>query len=307
MKPVTLHAAGSSPPHAPKGEAPDAGRRSAPVQDARLTPPSIGDIEIDLLLEGIFRAHGVDLRRVRRPAVQAAILRLVHSRGLRSVTALLEEVLHHGESGRSLQALLCQIDLFADPGFFAALRNHVIPWLRTYPYSAIWAAESGTGADVYALAILLEEAGVYDRIRIYATQRDAARLALLDAGIASALALELGEVSYREAGGERSLADYYEPHGEALQVKSGLRRNIVWAEYDLRAGETFNEFDLILCRNVIPSLRPEEQRRVYRLMAQSLSRFGLLALGEDEKPDVAPYAAWFRAWQKAAGLHQRVR
>jgi chemotaxis protein methyltransferase CheR len=131
-------------------------------------------------------------------------------------------------------------------------------------------------------------------------------MALLDAGIASPLALELGEPSYRAAGGARTLSDYYEPQGAALQVKRELRRNIVWAEYDLRAGETFNEFDLILCRNVIPDLRPQEQRRVYRLVAESLSRFGLLALGEDETPDVAPYAGWFRAWRPAAGMHQRV-
>jgi chemotaxis protein methyltransferase CheR len=249
----------------------------------------------------------VDLRSARRAPLETAIRRLVRERGLRSVTALLEEVLHQGDGAGCLSALLQQVDLFADPAFYGAFRDHVIPWLRTYPYSTIWAAESRTGADVYALAILLEEAGLYDRTRIYATQRDAARVALLDAGVAAPDAVALAEASYREAGGTRSLADYYEAHGEQLQVRPALRRNVVWAEYDLRAGETFNEFELILCRNVIPALRAEEQRRVYRLMAESLSRFGLLALGEGEKPDVAPYAGWFRAWCSPAGLHQRVR
>jgi chemotaxis protein methyltransferase CheR len=267
---------------------------------------SIEDIEIDLLLEGILRAHGLDLRSARRSPLEAAIRRLVRDRGLSSVTALLEEVLHQGDGSGCLSAILHQVELFADPAFYSGFRDYVIPWLRTYPYSTIWAAES-TGADVYALAILLEEAGMYDRTRIYATQRDAARVALLDAGVASPAAVALGESSYREAGGTRSLADYYEAHGERLQVREALRRNVVWSEYDLRAGETFNEFELILCRNVIPALRAEEQQRVYRLMAESLSRFGLLALGEGEKPDVAPYAGWFRAWCSPAGLHQRVR
>jgi len=104
-----------------------------------------------------------------------------------------------------------------------------------------------------------------------------------------------------------SPADYYEPRGDALQLRGELRRNIVWAEYDLRAGETFNEFDLIVCRNVIAGMTAEERRRVYRLVAESLSRFGLLVLGEREKPDVAPYASWFRAWGNPPGLHQRVR
>lgn len=283
-----------------------------------LTPPagnvpasgpgtSVESVEIDLLLEGICRVHGLDLRSVRRAPIEAAIRRLVGERRLRSVTALLDDVLHGTDHAASLAALLSQVHPFADAGFFAAFRAHVIPWLRTYPYSTIWAVESGAGGDVYALAILLEEAGLYDRTRIYATQRDAARLALLDAGIVSPLAVELGEASYREAGGERALADYYEPCGDALQVRSGLRRNIVWADYDPRAGGTFNEFELILCRNVIPTLSADEQRRVYRLVADSLSRFGLLALGADEKPDVAPYAGWFRAWRSPLGLHQRVR
>jgi chemotaxis protein methyltransferase CheR len=250
--------------------------------------------------------HGLDLRTVRRAPISAAIRRLVDGRGLRSVTALLEEVLHGGERESSLATLLCQVDLFADAGFFAAFRDHVIPWLRTYPYSTIWSMESGPGGEVYALAILLEEAGLYDRTRIYATRREASQVALLDAGIASPLAVELGQASYRAAGGARTLSDYYQPHGETLQVRSALRRNIVWADYDLRAGETFNEFDLILCRNVMPAMSPEEQRHVYRLVADSLSRFGLLALGTDEKPELPPYAGWFRAWKSAAGLHQRV-
>lgn len=307
MSVVNLHPgpSGTDPPRdglAAVGSANASGQGDAQARHAR-----IEDVEIDLLLEGIRRVHGVDLQYVRRPALKQSIQGLVTTRGLRSISALLEEVLHAGEDARSLVALLCQADLFSDPQFLRAFRVHVIPWLRTYPYSTIWAAESGTGADVYALAILLEEAGLYDRIRIYATQHDAGRMALLDNGIVSPLAVELGEPGYREAGGVRSLADYYEPRGEALQLRGDLRRNIVWAEYDLRAGETFNEFDLIVCRNVIPGMTAEERRRVYRLVAQSLSRFGLLVLGEGEKPDVAPYASWFRAWGSPPGLHQRVR
>jgi chemotaxis protein methyltransferase CheR len=269
--------------------------------------PVVEDVEIDLLVEGIRRVHDVDLRHVYRPGLEESIRRLVSERRLRSISALLEQVLHGGQAARGLVASLCHADAFSDPQFLHAFRTHVIPWLRTYPYSTIWAAESGTGADVHALAILLEEAGMYDRIRIYATQHDAARMAMLDHGMASPHCVELGEPSYREAGGTRRLADYYEPRGDALQLRGELRRNIVWAQYDLRAGETFNEFDLIVCRNVIAGMTAEERRRVYRLVAQSLSRFGLLVLGESEKPDVAPYASWFRAWGSPPGVHQRVR
>ena len=268
-------------------------------------PASLEQVEIDLLLEAMFRVHALDLRALDRSTLSASIRRILHAHGLRSVTALLDEVLHGGAA--SLAALLQELDPFAEPAFFGAFREHVIPWLRTYPYSAIWAAESGTGADVYALAILLEEAGVYDRVRIYATQRDPERIALLQAGVASARAIELGEAGYRAAGGACRLADYYEPHGPALQVRDDLRRNVVWVEYDLRAGETFNEFDVILCRHLMPRMSGAERRQFYRLVAESLSRFGLLALGERERPDLAPYANWFRAWPRAAGLHQRIR
>jgi chemotaxis protein methyltransferase CheR len=275
--------------------------------DAAGIAASIERVEMDLLLEALYRVYALDLRGVRRAPLDAAVRRMVVERGLRSVTALLEEVLHGGDGPHGLAALLCEIDLFADPDFFTAFREHVIPWLRTYPYSSIWAAESATGAEVYALAILLEEAGLSERVRIYATQRDASRLALLDAGMASPLAVAFGERSYREAGGTRTLADYYERRGSGLQLHRALRRNIVWAQYDLRAGESFNEFDLILCRNVLPGLSAAEQRRAYRLVAESLSRCGLLALGEGEKPDVVPYADWFRPWRSSGALHQRVR
>ncbi len=292
MSVLSLHAAADPP------DAADASRGWRPSA-------SVEQVEIDLLLEAMVRLHGLDLGAVRRETMMASIRRVMRERRLRSVTALLEEVLHGGVA--SLAALLQELAPFSEPAFFGAFRAHVIPWLRTYPYSAIWAADGITGADVYALAILLEEAGLYDRVRIYATQSEHARMALLQAGVSSACAIETGEAGYRAAGGTRRLVDYYEAHGPALQVRDHLRRNVVWVEYDLHAGETFNEFDLILCRGLLPRMSAAQRRQFYRLVAESLSRFGLLALDESERPDLPPYANWFRAWPSAAGLHQRIR
>ncbi len=268
----------------------------------------VEDIELDLLLEGVYRGYGVDLRGCPRARLRPVIRELMQEAHARTVTGLLDSILHDDERGRQAALALGrgQVSLFADPVFFAAFRERVIPWLRTYPFSSIWALQAGNAGDVYSLAILLLEAGLYERTRIYATHDDAARLpALEDGGLAPA-SLAASESNYRSAGGAGTLRDHFELREGQPVVATAVRRNIVWSEYDVARGETFNEFQMILCRDLIARSDSATRLRLYRLVTESLSLSGVLALGPREKPDVPAFAARYRTWDDAAGLHQRI-
>ena len=90
---------------------------------------------------------------------------------MRTLSGLQERVLHDPMvMERLLRDLSINVtEMFRDPAFFRALREQVVPILRTYPYVRVWNAGCSTGEETFSLAIVLEEAGLLDRTRIYAT------------------------------------------------------------------------------------------------------------------------------------------
>jgi chemotaxis protein methyltransferase CheR len=283
----------------------------------------IDAIELDLLLEGMHRAYGVDMRAVPRERVERAVSGILRESGMSTVSSLLDRVLHDRDYAlRAVDALRCSdLALFSDVAFYRAMREQVVPWLRTFPYSAVWVVQAGAGSDVDSLAIVLEEAGLAERTRIYATQddRDAPGRAAT-AGMSPAC-LRASERNYRLSGGTGELAAWFDQpaarcDGSSARsdeclirgpVAARLMRYVVWAEYSLADGQTFNEFNLILCRNVLSAMTPAAQRRAWRVLTESLCVSGLLALGPLERPDTLPQRNWFKPWANGAGLHQRVR
>ena len=134
-------------------------------------PVELQDIEIGLLLEGLYRAHGFDFRDYSKASIKRRILELMRSEKLETVSSFQAKILHDPEC---LQRFLLGLSvhataMFRDPSFHAAFRRLVVPVLRTYPFIRVWHAGCSTGEEVYSMAILLEEEGLYDRARIYAT------------------------------------------------------------------------------------------------------------------------------------------
>jgi chemotaxis protein methyltransferase CheR len=272
-------------------------------------PAPIDALEIDLLLEGMHRAYGLDMRAVPRELVEQAVNGIMLESGVRTVSGLLDRVLHDRDYAlRAADVLRCSdLALFSDIAFYRAIRERVVPWLRTFPYSAVWVVQAGAGSDVNSLAIVLEEAGLYERTRIYATEDDRDALARAAAGAMSPACLRASERNYRLSGGARELAAWFEERDGRQLAAPRIARHVVWSEYSLAEGQTFNEFNLILCRNVLSAMPPALQRRAWRVLTESLCVSGLLALGPLERPDALPQRSWYKPWANGAGLHQRVQ
>jgi chemotaxis protein methyltransferase CheR len=274
---------------------------------ARSSQPT-EDLELDLLVEAAARAYGAELRGQPRAMLRHAALELMESAQLQTLSGLVERMLHDRIYGAHAVQALSEygLELFAESALYRAIRSHALPWLRTYPFSTIWAVHRGSGADVYSLAIVLEEEGLYDRTRIFATAPDRTILQRGEQATLPRAALLRLEAGYRASGGEGTLAAHFEARGEQLVPARSLKRNIVWTEYNPVGDGIFNEFNLVLCRDAIPRLDATLHYRMYRLLTDSLCMFGLLALGRSDLAEVQPYMQGYREWGEDTGVYQRV-
>ena len=196
--------------------------------------------------------------------------------------------------------------MFRDPAFFRALRSEVVPLLRAHPFVRIWHAGCSTGEEVYSMAILLEEEGLLDRCRIYATDMQGPVLEQAKAGIFSLELMKEYTASYIAAGGTRAFSDWYSANYDHAIIKQSLKRNVVFAQHNLVTDGSFNEFHLVLCRNVMIYFNAALQSRVHRLIYQSLRRFGILALGRREVLDHTVHAADYEPICASERIYRRI-
>jgi chemotaxis protein methyltransferase CheR len=197
--------------------------------------------------------------------------------------------------------------MFRDPGFYSELRRNVLPRLGTYPFLRIWVAGCSTGEEVYSLAILLEEEGLAARSRVYATDLSEAVLERAKRGIYPLAALKDYTENYIQAGGRRSLSEYYTADDDHAVFRPALRERIVFAAHNLATDSSFNEFQLILCRNVMIYFKKPLQDRVHQLLYESLGRLGVLALGRSETMQATPFEPSYQELNGAERIYQKVR
>jgi len=241
-------------------------------------------LELQLLLEGVYRQYGYDFREYAVASLRRRVWRRVHAEGVETIAGLLERLLHDPSV---MERLLLDLSInvtsmFRDPTFYGAFRAKVVPLLRTYPFTRIWVAGCSTGEEVYSLAIMLTEEGLYGRSRIYATDINEAVLARAREGVFPLDRMQEYTDNYIRAGGKRSFSEYYTAkYGGALFDQS-LTKNVVFSQHNLVTDGSFSEFNVILCRNVLIYFDKTLQSKVHGLFYDSLAMFGVLVLGSKE-------------------------
>jgi len=241
-------------------------------------------LEVELLLEGIFRHYGFDFRAYAYSSLRRRLWKRIDAEGLGSVSALQNAVLHDPPvMERLLRDLSVNVTaMFRDPTFYVAFRNQVIPLLRTYPFIRIWHAGCSTGEEVFSMAILLTEEGLYDRCRIYATDINDIVLRQAKQRIFPLERMQEYTDNYIKAGGKRSFSEYYTAMYEGALFSPALLKNVVFSQHNLVTDGSFAEFNVVLCRNVLIYFDKSLQGKVHKLFYDSLSNFGLLCLGSKE-------------------------
>lgn len=289
----------------PQAVAPQAVARKVEEREA----VSVEEIEERLLLDGIHSRYGFDFRDYAPETIRRILRKRRIAEKCVTLSALQDRMLRDPACLERMLGDICDrsTGMFRPPPFYRAFREKVVPLLRTYPFVRIWNAGCASGEELYSVAITLEEEDLYDRARIYATD-------LCDSGVRQAEegVYDRGEMTetaalHQQAGGKRALSHYYRTKRHQAFMRPELRRNVVFSRHNLAIDGPFNEFNVILCRNVLSGFNASLRDRVLRLFRSSLCRFGVLGLGAKEDLQGTGIAKDFEPLDATRRIYRRVR
>ncbi len=271
--------------------------------------PALERLEIELLLEGVYRHYGFDFRSYAYASLRRRLWKRIEAEGLGTVSALQALVLHDPEM---MNKLLLDLSInvtamFRDPSFYVTFREKVVPLLRTYPFFRIWHAGCSTGEEVYSMAILLEEEGLYERARVYATDINEVVVHKAKSGIFPIERMQEYTENYIRAGGKRSFSEYYTAKYDGALFNPALLKNVVFSQHNLVTDRSFSEFNVILCRNVLIYFDKSLQERVHGLFYESLAMFGVLALGSKESLRFSTYEGCYESLSNPDKIYRKVK
>ncbi len=270
-------------------------------------PPDAETIGLDLLLEAILRKSGYDFRDYARASLQRRLATQMIASDCVHLADMIPRVLHDEQF---LEQLLHSLSItvtrmFRDPEFYLALQQEVFPELHSRRSLKIWHAGCATGEEVYSVAILLEEAGLYDRARIYATDFNSRALHTAQAGIYPLETIRRATADYVAVGGLHSLANYYYAQYGSAKVSDNLQRNVHFSHHNLATDGAFGAMDLILCRNVMIYFDRNLQERAFQIFTDSLNPAGFLCLGSKETLEFSTLRACFEELVPQQRIYRR--
>ncbi|MET3291905.1 UNVERIFIED_CONTAM: chemotaxis protein methyltransferase CheR [Brevibacillus sp. OAP136] len=266
-------------------------------------------IEIGLLLEGIYRQYGYDYRNYTYSSIRRRIRHRMRIENLQTVSGLQEKVLHDPKVLDKLVAdfSINVTEMFRDPGFFLSFRQNVVPALRELPFIRIWHAGCSTGQEVFSMAILLHEEGLLQKTRLYGTDMSEQVLKRAKIGSFPIEKMKLYTKNYMQAGGTRAFSEYYSVKNDTVSFEPFLKEYMVFGQHNLVTDRSFNEFHVIICRNVMIYFNESLQNHVHELMYDSLCTDGFLGLGDKEGVAFTQYADRYEEVDRTEKLYRKIK
>ena len=267
----------------------------------------IAEIEVDVLLEAIRLRYDYDFKNYARASLKRRVHSLLSKENLEMPYQLIPRILYDNKIfDKFLSEMSVTVtELFRDPPFFKSIQEIIFPVLKTYPYFKIWHAGCATGEEVYSLAILLKEAGLLDRAKIYATDYNKQSLEVAKAGIYSASNMKKNSEAYLKAGGKKSLDHYYTEQYDAFKFKDELNENITFAYHNLVKDGVFGEMHMVICRNVLIYFDKDLQNHAFTLFDNSMAKRGFLCLGSKETIDYSVLKNQYETFSKPNKIYRK--
>ncbi|WP_411836982.1 CheR family methyltransferase [Paracoccus sp. ME4] len=264
-------------------------------------------IELDLFLDALNRRYHYDFRSYSRSSLQRRAEVACTRLNCATLSELQGRMLHDPSVLPDIiDAMTVQVsEMFRDPGYYLTLRREVIPHLRTFPSLKVWVAGCADGEELYSMAILFQEEGLFDRTLFYATEINRRALARAEVGVYDIDRLPVFSQNYQQAGGQGSLSDYYTAAYGRAAFNRALRGRTVFTEHNLATDQVFSEVHLVSCRNVLIYFDNTLQNRALGLFAEALARGGFLGLGSHETLRFSDHAASFAAFAEPDRIWRR--
>jgi len=265
------------------------------------------DLEIALLLETIYKKYGYDFRGYSPAHIKRRIVHRMTMEDLKNISELQHKVIY---DKKFINTILSDFsinvtEMYRDPSFFKSFREKIIPVLKTYPFIRIWHAGCSTGEEVYSMAILLKEEGLYDRAQIYATDFNKVVLKKAKEGIYPLERIKEYSYNYQKAGGSLTLSNYYLASNDFVVFDKSLREKVTFADHNLVTDGVFGEMHVIVCRNVLIYFSKDLQDKVTKLFADSLISGGFLCLGSKENIKFSKNAEMFNDFVMKEKIFQK--
>ncbi|TGE33598.1 protein-glutamate O-methyltransferase CheR [Desulfosporosinus sp. Sb-LF] len=265
------------------------------------------DIEIQLLLEAIYLKYGYDFRDYSKAHLKRRIMHRLSVSGFESISQMQYQILY---DRTFLENLLTDFsinvtEMFRDPPFYKVFRQEVIPVLKTYPFIKIWHAGCSSGEEVYSMAILLKEEGLYERTQIYATDFNVEVLAKAKQAIYPIDDIKDYTYNYQQSGGLTSFADYYIAKYDSVILDQSLKDKIIFADHNLVTDGVFGEMHVVICRNVLIYFNRELQNKVFKLFYESLRKGGFLGIGTKESLRFSNHFEKFKVISEDLNIYQK--
>lgn len=266
----------------------------------------IENIELDLLLEGIYKRYGYDFRDYAKASIIRRINLFLKKSNYTNISELLPKILYDDVFFEDLiyQISVPVTEMFRDPEVYKKIREIVIPHLKNYSFIKIWHAGCASGEEVYSLAILLKEEGLYDRCQIYGTDFNELALAKAKDGVFSIEKIKQHTLNYQKAGGQFTFSNYYHSEYDFAIINRDLKKNITFSNHNLATDTIFGEMDFILCRNVLIYFNTTLQNRVLNILKESLATNGFLCLGAKESIKFSEVESYYNTISNKEKIYQ---
>lgn len=263
---------------------------------------------MEMLLSDVLEVYGYDFTDYARASLKRRLNRIFLLDRFSSFAEFRYRVINDGDYfKRFVEEITVNVtEMFRDPGFYKALREQILPVLSTHPFIRIWHAGCSTGEEAYSMAILLQEAGVLQKSLIYATDINPGVLEKLRNGIFPLSAMKLYSENYIASGGKKDFSSYYTAKYDHAKFDDSLNRRMIVSTHNLVSDRSFNEFQLICCRNVLIYFNKTLQDKALELFDASLEKLGFLALGAKEQLKFSTISKSYRQegkekiWRKVA-------
>lgn len=269
----------------------------------------VSDDEIDALISDIHDWYGYNFRNYAKASFKRRVQRLIMVDRLNGYHALHQRLKSNpGYLQHFVEELSVNVtEMFRDPHFYKVLRSEILPLLATKPFIRIWHAGCSSGEEVYSMAVLLKEANLLDRALLYATDLSPRVLSKAREGIFPLNQMKLYSENYLLSGGQHDFSRYYTAAYGAVKFDESLTKNMIFSSHNLVSDSSFNQFQLIVCRNVLIYFDKDLQNSVLRLFDASLEPLGFLALGSKENIKFSPLNAGYKKWSEEEKIWRKRR
>lgn len=268
----------------------------------------LNPLEIELLLTAIKRQYDYDFSDYAKTSLHRRLLGILSKHKIDNLGECQHRVIQDpGFFYTMLNDLTITVsDLFRDPLTYKALMQHVVPYLQSYPSFKLWHAGCATGEEVYSLAILLKENGLYEKAIIYATDINQRAMEYAKSGLFSKKTIEQGMANYKKINPNGNLNQYISMNEQDGILDASLRDKVVFSKHNLVVDQSFGEMQLIMCRNVLIYFNKSLQERVLRLFTDSLCIGGYLCLGSRETLKFSEVKQYYEVVDKDARIYRKV-